>query len=103
MILGGDSGHNRALYVPCPCHHARASFSEVLRIHDDPKLAEQNLVALASLQELENVWVILAHEYEAIGIVPERTNLSNWKQKKWKEQVHAKMESDRLKWCYAEE
>lgn len=103
MILGGDSGHNRGLYVPCPCHHARASFSDVLRIHDDPKLAEQNLTTLSSLQERKDVWVILAHEFEAIGIIPERTDLSGWMKTNWKAQVQAKMESDRLKWCYAAE
>ncbi|KAK1922509.1 hypothetical protein DB88DRAFT_357669 [Papiliotrema laurentii] len=41
IVLGGDSGHNRALYMACSCHSMLAGFSEDLKIHWDEQLARR--------------------------------------------------------------
>jgi hypothetical protein len=36
---------------------------------------------------MDNVWVLLAHEKEALGIVPPGESLAGWKAKGWKEAI----------------
>jgi hypothetical protein len=101
IVLAGDAGHNRALYDPCPCHHAIATFSPLQPIHQDPKAATKTLESLSRLHDREDTWVILAHEYEVEKVVPEDIDLSDWQNKGWKDKVAEERASASKLSCYA--
>lgn len=101
IIFGGDSGHHRALYDPCPCHQAIADFSVQRPIHQDPDAARQNIARLTGVHARDDVWVILAHELEAVRTLPELVGLGDWRDKGWKEKVGAERKREADRSCFA--
>ena len=94
-MLGGDCCHDQALYA-YPCHHGIAKYTtshgEEVTLHEDHAAAKENMKRLHRMSQRDNVMVILAHEREALGVLPfldksgeNRGALKDWKAKGWKE------------------
>lgn len=103
IILGGDCGHNRALYSPCPCHGKVAQFPPEYPIHQDEREARETLDRLTQLSRHDNVWVVLSHEVEVSDYVVDEMDLSDWYRAGHKVAVHEAMDKSRRRWCYADD
>lgn len=100
-MLGSDSGHSRALYEPCPCHHAIADFGR-LPLHSDEEAAKRNLARLAKIHARDDSWIIVAHDREVKEVVPEEIWLGNWLEKGWKDKVGQLRKDEALIDCWAD-
>ncbi|BEJ14223.1 hypothetical protein CspHIS471_0313970 [Cutaneotrichosporon sp. HIS471] len=100
MVLGGDSGHHRSLYEPCP-YHARVSTFGRRKLHGDPKASLDHLSRLTGLHARDDTWVVLAHEEEVMAAgVPERQWLNDWKERGWKDKAAAVRADQVAKGCW---
>ena len=95
VLLGGDCCHDQALYTH-PCRHDIASFGthlgETVTLHENHEEAKANFQRPYLMSLRENVMVILAHERQALGVLPmlnkageNRGVLSRWSTEGWKE------------------
>ena len=87
MVLGGDSCHNQALYVPCPCHDVIADFPPGQTLHLDLEATRHTVAQLTALHKRDDVWVLLAHEFEAVFVVPQETDLADWLSRGYKRRI----------------
>lgn len=101
IVLGSDSGHSRALYEPCPCHHATADFGR-LPLHSDPEESKRNLARLSKIHARDDSWIVVAHEREAAAVVPEETWLGDWQEKGWKDKIGQLRKDEALIDCWAD-
>lgn len=101
MVLAGDSCHHSSLYAPCICHSSLSKFQPDQSLHLDVPKVYESLKSLTRLHDRNDTWVIIAHEYEAIGIVPEMMDLSDWKVKGYKDKIKGVRESESKRYCYA--
>ncbi|WVQ93214.1 hypothetical protein IAU59_000278 [Kwoniella sp. CBS 9459] len=93
LLLGGDSSHHQALYLPVPISETE-DLRSPLPVLDgkpqlavDPELATYTIGQLTRMSNEDNVMVILAHEAQVDGVVDKYPgDLGEWQSKGWKEE-----------------
>jgi len=91
VLLSGDAAHHQTQYLPVPTDDDdKRSPIPVIdgkpQLATDPPVLAKTIGGMTRMSKEDNIMVLMAHERQALGVLPEfPESLNDWKNKAWKE------------------